>query len=116
MEPSFYAIITSVLAGAFALHTYIVGRRDKDIIDRQDAKLKECAVEIRDLSDRLHVEEKSTIRQDGEIKLVHQSHSDVRKDIDEVKQTLQTILAELRRRPPASGGYSQVSPPRTEPR
>jgi len=105
-------VVTSILAGAFALHTYIVGRRDKEIINRQDEKLKEHGHEVRALSDRLHTEEKATIRQDGEIKLVHQSHHDVKADIDEVKQTLQKILAELRRPGSSSpsGGYAQTIP------
>jgi len=125
------ALVTSVIASAFALHTYVVGRRDKETSERIEKKIEEtvtrvdrsqaeCARELRTLTDRLTIEEKATIRQDGTIQLVQQAHSDIRQDIEEVKRMLSQILSELRRSGSSShssgSSYSQVLPtPRKDP-
>lgn len=79
--------LLSTLFGAYVgLLKYTVAQREREL----DRQLEQLMAESSKLKDRVSEEEKSTIRQDGEIKLVQQTHNDVKADIDEVKRTMVT--------------------------
>lgn len=66
----------------------------KTEIDRRFDKVERneevCVKEIRAVADRLNAEEKATIRQDGEIRLVQQNHHALISDLDEIKSHMVT--------------------------
>lgn len=83
----FLATVISVAVGAwFATARYAIAQREREI----DRRLDDCRNECRQLNDRLHIEEKATIRQDGDVMRVRDSHGAMVADIYEIKQTLVT--------------------------
>ena len=63
-----------------------IANRDKEI----DRRIEDTAKKAESIDLRLHTEEKATIRQDGEIKLVAQNHQGLAEDIDEIKRNMVT--------------------------
>ncbi len=111
-----------------------VANREKDIDRRiEDTSKKTDAIDL-----RLHGEEKATIRQDGEIRMVRQHHEGVTDDINEIKRNMITkvewvqlekvidrLTSAVERRPGYGGAQhsssqytslgSQTSPPKKSP-
>lgn len=134
--PAVWEVAGGALSIGVALYVgivrYAINQREKEIDRRigetqksQATSSRECTRELRSLADRLTTEEKATIRQDGEIRLVNQNHDSLTSDIEEIKRTMVTkseweprmtalerntnqILAELRS---GSGRYSPVRQP-----
>ena len=102
----FSGLFTVALGLYLAMARYAIANREREI-DRRiddiralaDAKLGALEREVHTLQERLHNEEKATIRQDGDVNLVRQGHNDIKSDMDEVKRTLNEILRELRSGP-----------------
>jgi len=65
---------------------YAWSNREKDI-DRRIEDVRSLAAAV---DTRLHTEEKATIRQDGEISLVKQTHGNIDDDVQEIKRTMVT--------------------------
>lgn len=124
----FLATVISVAVGAwFAIARYAIAQREREI----DRRLDDCRNESRQLNDRLHTEEKATIRQDGDVSRVRDSHGTLVSDIEEIKRTMVTkveflsveramnqILTEVQRGR-SGGAYSavpQAFPKKPEPR
>jgi hypothetical protein len=115
-----FSLVSSVVAAGFGLYVRTMGAREKEhekrvdeLRDNMGKNFAECMRQIRELHDRIDREEKATIRQDGAIELVKQSHSNLADDMSEVKRMLNQILTELRTRGGAarpSGGYSYTAP------
>jgi len=83
----FLATVISVAVGAwFAVARYAIAQREREI----DRRLDDCRAECRVLNDRLHTEEKATIRQDGDVNRVRDSHGTLVNDIDEIKKSMVT--------------------------
>lgn len=81
------SVVMSAILGAWvALARVAITNREKEI----DRRIDEGRTKADNIDNRLHTEEKATIRQDGEILLVKQSNSDVKTDIDEIKRTMVT--------------------------
>ncbi len=79
------------IMGVVSLIIVTLGRiaitgREKELDRRIDA----VTAESKAIDARLHTEEKATIRQDGEIKLVEQNHGTLLKDIEEIKREMAT--------------------------
>lgn len=87
---SVIATVSGIVSVAFALYValakYAVAQREKEI----DRRLEHCAEEQKHLADRIGNEEKATIRQDGALNLVKQTHDDVLHDIEEIKRLMVT--------------------------
>lgn len=83
----FLATVISVTVGAwFATARYAVAQREREI----DRRLDDCRDESKKLNERLHTEEKATIRQDGDVNRVRDSHGTLVSDIEEIKRTMVT--------------------------
>lgn len=79
-------LLSIALTAYVALARYAIGQREQTLND----KLNRYAEHIDKLDVRINVEEKSTIRQDGDLALVKQNHDQVQSDIEEVKRTMIT--------------------------
>ncbi len=105
-----------------------VSNRERDI----DRRLEDLVKKAEGIDQRLHGEEKATIRQDGEIRMVRQHHEGVTDDINEIKRNMVTkvewvqlekvmerLTAATERRPGyashSSSQYTSVGNPRTTP-
>lgn len=121
------SIVTGIIGAAAWLHVRSVQERERETEKKLDA-LEDLLTRISEkhaaavlaLGERMTIEEKATIRQDGEVALVKQSHDNLAGDMDEVKKMLNQILAELRGRPGGyqqhqSGGYGGMTVPRKDP-
>jgi hypothetical protein len=83
----FLATVISVAVGAwFATARYAISQREREI----DRRLDDCRDELRKLNERLHTEEKATIRQDGDVARVRDSHGTLLCDIEEIKKSMVT--------------------------
>src|SRR5262245_33056397 len=69
----------AIIAGLGRLALANFDRRLDDLVRKTDG-----------ISDRLHVEEKATIRQDGQITLVQTTHVSLEKDLQEIKDNMAT--------------------------
>jgi predicted AAA+ superfamily ATPase len=130
---SIFATFLSISMGVIvAVARIAIGNREKEIDRRSDEQGKKLEA----IDSRLHIEEKSTIRQDGVIDRLKDTHTNLASDVEEIKHNMFTkgegvqleknierILQSLERRPGYAGGgssqYSQVrseSPPSPPPR
>lgn len=79
--------ICSLGLGAWlAVAKVALTNREKDI----DRRLDDLRGDLRGIDTRLHAEEKSTIRQDGEIRLVQSTHDNLTSDMHEIRRTMVT--------------------------
>jgi DNA repair exonuclease SbcCD ATPase subunit len=115
------ASAASIIVGAWlAIIRYAIAQREREI----ERRLDDCRDETRKLSDRLHAEEKATIRQDGDVKLVRGAHENLAADIEEIKRTMATktdtsnldrhiqeILTELRGARGRQPSHPDLEPP-----
>lgn len=107
----FLATVISVAVGAwFAIARYALSQREREI----DRRLDDCRDELRKLNDRLHTEEKATIRQDGDVNRVRDSHGTLAADIEEIKRTMAALDKTLNQihvemqRGRSGGAYSAI--------
>jgi hypothetical protein len=115
-----------------ALSVVIVGlarfglvAKEKDI----DRRIDNVVGDVKMIDVRLHTEEKATIRQDGNIRLVEEADTRIREDLDEIKlmmarkediraieRSVETMSANLMREinnlrsPPRAGQYGYQMP------
>lgn len=122
------ALVSAICSFALGAWLFVariaISNREKEI-DRRHDELRKRQEEM-DL--RLHTEEKSTIRQDGDLRLVQNTHDNLANDLQEIKRTMATkaelqhinrtteqILARIDGRPSPrgfpSGGYTSTSEP-----
>lgn len=80
----FASVISVAVAAWFGVARYAIAQREREI----DRRLDDCRNECRQLNDRLHTEEKATIRQDGDVARVRDSHGTMVSDIEEIKRTM----------------------------
>lgn len=117
--------LTTVLSGASTVLTGVLGawlwlakttiaNREREI----DRRLDDCRAESRQLSERLHTEEKATIQQNGEIARLRDTHDNLASDIHDIRKNMVTkndwlhldrLLGEIRQqlstgRYPVTGG------------
>lgn len=84
MEPgAVIAIIIGVAGG-------MIGLLARISINSYTKKIDEQSAEIKAIDARLHAEEKATIRQDGDIRLIAKDHTNLEKDMTEVKENMAT--------------------------
>lgn len=88
----------------FATARYALNQREREI----DRRLEECQKTSQEIDVRLHLEEKSTIRQDGELRLVQQTHE---ARLQNLEKHLSQLHVDLRG---SSGRYSPTGVPRPE--
>lgn len=83
----FVSAVLSVAVGAWvALARITIANREKEI----DRRLDDCRAESRAMNERLHVEEKATIQQNGEIARLRDMAGNVRDDVGEVRKHMVT--------------------------
>jgi hypothetical protein len=95
---SFLGVVFGAIASAFVALGRLAFQQHKAAQDLQvvelrrvhEAELRELKARIETIDARLHTEEKSTIRQDGEIALVKQSHLGLDSDLEEIKRNMAT--------------------------
>lgn len=83
----FFGVVLSVTSMiVLALGRIAVANREKEL----DRRIDEVTKDHKATDTRLHAEEKATIRQDGEIKLVQQVHRNLARDIEDIKTYMVT--------------------------
>lgn len=91
---SFGSTLLTLFLGLYvALAKYALGQRDREIdrrLDEQHSHFQSAESKWSDVANRLSVEEKATIRQDGEMNLLKQTHSQVSEDLADLKATIVT--------------------------
>jgi chromosome segregation ATPase len=82
-----FSTLASLAFGAwFATAKYAFTQRENEI----DRRLEDSMRAMATIDQRLNVEEKSTIRQDGELQRVKDASSHIESDIEEIKRTMVT--------------------------
>jgi septal ring factor EnvC (AmiA/AmiB activator) len=119
---AFASVISVAVATWFAMARYAIAQREREI----DRRLDDCRDESKKLNERLHTEEKATIRQDGDVNRVRDSHGTLAADIEEIKRTMgaldktmNQIHLEMQRGRSGSGGsggYVSATPKKLDPR
>lgn len=126
------AVFSGGLAVVVTLARITIQNRETEI----DRRIGEIRTKSDDINARLHTEEKATIRQDGDLRLVQTTHTNLTNDVQEIKQTMATkeevrhigrtmdkVLERLddrrdgpqRRYTPGAGTYSGATdPPKTQ--
>jgi hypothetical protein len=83
----FLSTIVSVGVGAWVgLARITIANREKEI----DRRLDDCRAESKAMNDRLHVEEKATIQQNGEIARLRDQSDRIHADIADMKKHMVT--------------------------
>lgn len=84
------AILSTVLTIGFgawlATARYALSQRDAEI----NRRIEGVVADAKAIDQRLHVEEKATIRQDGDLLRVKDTHSNLAEDLQEIKRTMVT--------------------------
>ncbi len=91
---SFGSTILTIFLGLYVtLAKYALSQRDREIdrrLDEQHTQQLAAEMKCNDVALRLMVEEKATIRQDGDMNLLKQTHSQVSDDLADLKATIVT--------------------------
>lgn len=96
-------VISGILGVGLAIYTgllkYTVTQKENELNRRiEEGKtalalhVEKTMTEQRLISDRLHVEEKATIAQNGEIKLVQSNHAQLDNDLEEIKRNMSLLI------------------------
>lgn len=91
---SFGSTLLTLFLGLYvALAKYALSQRDREIdrrLDEQHTQQLAAELKCNDVALRLMAEEKATIRQDGDMNLLKQTHSQVSDDLADLKATIVT--------------------------
>jgi hypothetical protein len=114
----FGSILGVVSLVVVTLARIAINAREKEI----DRRIDDLTRKFEAIDLRLHTEEKATIRQDGDLKVVLNKHDGLQETLDDIKRQLEKLVDKVQSEPRPgrygggiSGGYPQQRPERTDP-